>query len=109
MSRLAHPKRNRALPSRGPRPIVTQPRVTQSPPRPPRRLAHSISSPRVYTPLRNLRTVNLMGYLCYNNSGGVARRYYTKEERVAWLKEYQAELENETQAVKERIASVEAE
>jgi len=40
---------------------------------------------------------------CY---GG--RRYMTKDERVAMLKEYQDELERELQGVKERIAEIAA-
>ncbi len=50
-----------------------------------------------------------MGSHCYTPHGGVVRRYRTKDERVSWLKDYQTELEHELQAVKERIAQVEAE
>ncbi len=48
-----------------------------------------------------------MGYGCYGGSWG--RRYLTKQERVDWLKEYQKELENELQAVKERMKELETE
>lgn len=38
--------------------------------------------------------------------GFQGRRYYTREERKAWLEGYAEELENELKAVKERIAEV---
>ncbi|MCA1818695.1 MAG: hypothetical protein ABR562_04030 [Thermoplasmatota archaeon] len=54
--------------------------------------------------------VNTMGY---DNCGGCGsyngRRYMTKDERTQMLKEYQGELENELQGVKERIAEIAAE
>lgn len=31
------------------------------------------------------------------------RRYYTREERKAWLEDYASELENELKGVRERI------
>lgn len=38
--------------------------------------------------------------MCHGYSG---RRYYTREERKAWLEGYAAELEAELKAVRERI------
>ena len=45
-----------------------------------------------------------MGYNCGPGWGG--RRYFSTEERLAWLGEYQEELENELKGVKERIAEL---
>jgi hypothetical protein len=45
-----------------------------------------------------------MGYNCGPGWGG--RRYFSREERVAWLKDYADELENELKGVKERIAEL---
>jgi hypothetical protein len=41
--------------------------------------------------------------MCHGYGG---RRYYTKEERKAWLEGYAEELENELKAVKERIQEI---
>lgn len=35
--------------------------------------------------------------------GYVVRRYYSREERKAWLEDYAAQLESELKAVRERI------
>ena len=88
---------------------MTQPRrdrvtpVTETPTR------VVVKSPGALRTLRTSCAVTDMGYHCYTQHGGVVRRYRTKEERVSWLKEYQTDLEHELQAVKERIAQVEAE
>jgi len=42
-----------------------------------------------------------MGYGCCGS-----RNFFTKEERVEMLKEYQAQLEKEVQGLKERIAEL---
>ncbi|MGQ0537260.1 MAG: DUF5320 domain-containing protein [Methanobacteriota archaeon] len=42
---------------------------------------------------------------CGTGFGG--RRYFTKEERVEWLKEYADELEHELSGVKERLKELE--
>jgi len=49
-----------------------------------------------------------MGYYggCGPNLG--FRRYISRKERTEWLKDYQGQLENEIQAVKERIQELEA-
>ena len=49
-----------------------------------------------------------MGCGCYGAGSQRARSFLTKEERVALLKEYQDELENEKQGVTERIKQLEA-
>jgi hypothetical protein len=49
-----------------------------------------------------------MGYGCCGSSFQRARSFLTKEERIALLKEYQDELENEKQGVTERIKEIEA-
>jgi hypothetical protein len=49
-----------------------------------------------------------MGYGCYGTGFQRARSYLTKEERIAMLKEYKAELEKEGQGVVERIKELEA-
>lgn len=36
------------------------------------------------------------------------RRYYTREERRAWLQDYANELENELKGVRERIQELSA-
>ena len=41
--------------------------------------------------------------MCHGYGG---RRYFTKEERKAWLEDYASELENELKAVRERLAEV---
>lgn len=43
--------------------------------------------------------------MCHGYGG---RRYFTKEERKAWLESYANELENELKAVKERIQEISA-
>jgi len=43
--------------------------------------------------------------MCYGHGG---RRYFTKEERRAWLEDYAKELENELKAVRERIQEISA-
>lgn len=43
--------------------------------------------------------------MCYQQG---ARRYYTREERKAWLEDYASELENELKGVRERIAELSA-
>ena len=55
--------------------------------------------------------VNEMGYECGPGSCGPysGRRYMNKEERTEMLKDYQKELENELQGVKERIQEIAAE
>lgn len=48
--------------------------------------------------------------MCYGSwSGFSGRRYYTKEEKSDWLREYADNLENELKAVKERIGELKAE
>jgi hypothetical protein len=47
------------------------------------------------------------GYACGPGYGG--RRYFSREERVAWLKDYAEELENELKGVQERLKELEAE
>jgi len=49
-----------------------------------------------------------MGYGCCGSGFQRARSFLTKEERIALLKEYQDELENEKQGVTERIKEIEA-
>lgn len=45
--------------------------------------------------------------MCHGNqSGWIYRRYYSREERRAWLEGYAEELENELKGVKERIAAL---
>lgn len=41
--------------------------------------------------------------MCHGYGG---RRYFTKEERKAWLEDYANELENELKAVRERLQEV---
>jgi len=41
--------------------------------------------------------------MCYGHSG---RRYYSREERKAWLEDYANELENELKGVRERITEL---
>ena len=41
---------------------------------------------------------------CYGHKG---RSFWTKEEKLEWLKEYQESLENEAKGVKERIKELE--
>lgn len=43
--------------------------------------------------------------MCYAYGG---RRYYTREERKAWLENYASELENELKGVRERIQELSA-
>ena len=43
---------------------------------------------------------------CGPSAGYGGRRYFSREERVAWLKEYAQELENELSGVKDRIADL---
>ncbi len=50
----------------------------------------------------------MSNHCCSPNGAYIARRYYTNEERVAWLNGYAEELETELKAVKERIARIEA-
>ena len=55
--------------------------------------------------------VNTMGYGCGTYACGPGysgRRYMTKDEKAAWLKEYADELENELKAVRERMAEIKA-
>ena len=52
-----------------------------------------------------------MGYGCGPNACGPGyggRRYMTKDEKAAMLKDYAGELENELKAVRERLAEIEA-
>lgn len=44
------------------------------------------------------------GYACGGGWGG--RRFYTREEKQEWLKDYAEALEQELKAVKERIKEV---
>jgi hypothetical protein len=49
--------------------------------------------------------------MCYGGYGWGfqrARSFFTKEERIALLKEYQDELEKEKQGINERIKEIEA-
>lgn len=39
--------------------------------------------------------------------GSGARRFYTKAEKLAWMKEYKENLEQETKAVSEKINELE--
>ena len=41
--------------------------------------------------------------MCYGYGG---RRYFTREERKAWLEDYANQLENELKAVRERIQEI---
>nr|QEO74572.1 hypothetical protein [uncultured bacterium] len=55
--------------------------------------------------------VNTMGHGCgpYACGPGYSgRRYLTKDEKAAWLKDYADDLENELKAVRERIAEIAA-
>jgi hypothetical protein len=47
-------------------------------------------------------------YGCYGWGFGIHRRFLTRQERIALLKEYQDELEKEKQGVAERIKELEA-
>lgn len=49
-----------------------------------------------------------MGYGCCGAGFQSARSFLIKEERIALLKKYQDELENEKQGVNERIKQIEA-
>lgn len=49
-----------------------------------------------------------MGYGCCGTGFLRARSFLTKEERIALLKEYQDDLEKETQGIAERIKELEA-
>ncbi|MDQ4023435.1 MAG: DUF5320 domain-containing protein [Thermoproteota archaeon] len=49
-----------------------------------------------------------MGYGCCGTGFQKARSFLTKEERIALLKEYKNNLENETEGVVERIKELEA-
>ncbi|MEA3199080.1 MAG: hypothetical protein QOE90_508 [Thermoplasmata archaeon] len=44
--------------------------------------------------------------MCQGAYGG--RRYFTREERKAWLEDYASELEAELKAVRERITDLSA-
>jgi hypothetical protein len=37
------------------------------------------------------------------------RRFWNREEKIAWLEQYLDDLQNEAQAVKERLAALQAE
>ena len=37
------------------------------------------------------------------------RRFWSREEKIAWLEHYLQDLQNEAQAVKERLAALQAE
>ena len=41
---------------------------------------------------------------CYGNKG---RSFWTREEKIEWMKEYQEALEKEMKGVKERIKELE--
>lgn len=43
--------------------------------------------------------------MCYGQGYG-GRRYFSREERKAWLEDYAGELEAELKAVRERIADL---
>lgn len=43
--------------------------------------------------------------MCYGHGG---RRYYSREERKAWLEDYAQQLELELKAVRERIGDLAA-
>lgn len=49
-----------------------------------------------------------MGYGCCGTGFQKSRSFLTKEERIAMLKEYKDELENESKGVVERIKELEA-
>ena len=59
---------------------------------------------RIPTMCREIRRY----YSCYGWRFRGQRRFLTREERVALLKEYQDELEKEKQGVAERIKELEA-
>jgi hypothetical protein len=46
------------------------------------------------------------GCSCRHGASGFQRRFWTKEERIAWLEEYLAELQAEAKGVEERIANM---
>jgi len=48
------------------------------------------------------------GYGCYGWGFHQARKFLTKEERIALLKEYQEDLEKEKEGVAQRIKELEA-
>jgi hypothetical protein len=49
-----------------------------------------------------------MGCGCYGSGYQRARRFLTKEERIAMLKEYQDQIDKEKQGISERIKELEA-
>ena len=57
---------------------------------------------------KNAKVNNFIGYGYCGAGFQKARRYLTKEERIALLKEYKDELEKEGQGVVERIKELEA-
>ena len=46
--------------------------------------------------------------MCYDGRAH-GRRYYTREEKKAWLEDYASELENELKAVRERLGEIQKE
>lgn len=52
--------------------------------------------------------VNTMSDNCGSGCGYGGRRYLSKDERATMLKDYQKELENELQGVKERLQELTA-
>jgi len=51
-----------------------------------------------------------ISYQCYGGScNSEGRRFFTKEEKIQMLKEYKEALDNESQGVSEKIASLEQE
>ena len=52
--------------------------------------------------------VKTMGYGCGGACGPNGRRYLSKEERMQMLRDYQKDLENELQGVKERLQELAA-
>lgn len=50
-------------------------------------------------------------YCCGPGAGGsfYGRRYWTREEKLEWLKEYADELEAELKGVRERLAELKKE
>ncbi len=46
---------------------------------------------------------------CCKSGHSFKRRFFTREERIAWLEEYLEELQAEAEAVEERIANMKEE
>jgi hypothetical protein len=59
--------------------------------------------------MRYVAEVKGMGHGCCGTGSYGGRSFLTKEERLAMLKEYKADLEKETKGVEERIKEITAE